>query len=93
VISDSVRQAVQLSLLLLLASMFFSGFVIRITDFHPAVQVASYFLPVTHGIALLQDHMLLGVIREPPELAALAAIGAVLLTLSWMLLRRELRPR
>lgn len=93
VISDSERQAVQLSLLLLLASMFFSGFVIRITDFHPAVQVASYLLPVTHGIALLQDHMLLGVIREPWQLGALAAIGAVLLTLSWILLRRELRPR
>jgi ABC-2 type transport system permease protein len=93
VISDSERQAVQLSLLVLLASMFFSGFVIRIEDFHPAVQVATYFLPVTHGIALLQDQMLLGVIRQPWQLAALAAIGAVLLALSWMLLRRELRPR
>ena len=93
VISDSERQAVQLSLLLLLASMFFSGFVIRIADFHPAVQIASYFLPVTHGINLLQDHMLLGTIREPWHIAALASIGAVLLLLSWVLLRRELRPR
>ena len=93
VISDSERQAVQLSLLTLLASMFFSGFVIRIEDFNPAVQVAAYFLPVTHGIALLQDHMLLGVIRQPWQLLALAAIGGVLLTLSWVLLRRELRPK
>ena len=33
VVSDSERQAVQLSLLVLLASVFFSGFVLPITEF------------------------------------------------------------
>ena len=33
-VSDSERQAVQLSLLVLLASMFFSGFVLRIEEFN-----------------------------------------------------------
>ena len=92
VVSDSERQAVQLSLLTLLASMFFSGFVIRIDEFLPAVQVCAYFLPVTHGIALLQGEMLTGSIAHPWQLLALGGIGAVLLTLSWLLLRRELRP-
>ncbi len=92
VISDSERQAVQLSLLTLLASMFFSGFVLRIEEFQPAVQVAAYALPVTHGISLLQGLMLGGGLQAPWQLLALAGIAAVLLIVSWLLLRRELRP-
>lgn len=92
VISDSERQAVQLSLLTLLASMFFSGFVLRTEEFSTPVQVMSYFLPVTHGISLLQDQMLTGVFTTPWQLVALGALGAVLLATSWLLLRRELRP-
>jgi ABC-2 type transport system permease protein len=92
VVSDSERQAVQLSLLTLLASMFFSGFVLRTEEFAVPVQVMSYFLPVTHGISLLQDQMLTGTFTTPWQLVALVAIGAVLLATSWLLLRRELRP-
>jgi len=92
VISDSERQAVQLSLLTLLASMFFSGFVLRTEEFSTPVQVLSYALPVTHGISLLQSQMLTGLFIEPWQLVALGVIGAVLLSTSWLLLRRELRP-
>jgi ABC-2 type transport system permease protein len=92
VVSDSERQAVQLSLLTLLATMFFSGFVLRISEFQPAIQVAAYALPVTHGISLLQDLMLGGAVTQPWQLLALAGIAAVLLLVSWVLLRRELRP-
>ena len=92
VISDSERQAVQLSLLTLLASMFFSGFILRTEEFQPLVQSATNLLPVTHGIALLQQTMLTGSISQPWELVALGGIGAVVLALSWLLLRRELRP-
>ena len=92
VVSDSERQAVQLSLLTLLASMFFSGFVLRIEEFQPAVQVLAYLLPVTHGVALLQDLMSTGTIGQPWQVAALAVIGSVLLVMSWLRLRRELRP-
>jgi ABC-2 type transport system permease protein len=93
VVSDSERQAVQLSLLTLLASMFFSGFVLRISEFQPAVQVAAYLLPVTHGIALLQELMLGATVTQPWMLAALTGIAGVLLVSSWVLLRRELRPQ
>jgi ABC-2 type transport system permease protein len=92
VISDSERQAVQLSLLTLLASMFFSGFVLRIDEFSTPVQILSYLLPVTHGISLLQQQMLTGTFSTPWQLVALGAIGAVLLSTSWLVLRRELRP-
>jgi ABC-2 type transport system permease protein len=92
VVSGSERQAVQLSLLVLLASMFFSGFVLRIAEFERPVQIAAYLLPVTHGISLLQDLLLRGQVSQPWQLLALAAIGLVLLILSWILLRREMRP-
>jgi len=92
IISDSERQAVQLSLLTLLASMFFSGFVLRIDEFEAPVQAAAYLLPVTHGIRLLQDLFLRGSIEHPWQLGALTIIAAVLLAASWILLRREMRP-
>lgn len=92
VVSDSERQAVQLSLLLLLASMFFSGFVLRIDEFQPAVQALAYAMPVTHGVALLQDLMVTGSVSHPWQIGALAGIGVLVLSLSWLRLRRELRP-
>lgn len=92
VVSDSERQAVQLSLLTLLASMFFSGFVLRIEEFQPAVQAGAYLLPVTHGITLMQELMLGGTIIHGWQLLALGVIAAVVLSFSWLLLYREMRP-
>jgi ABC-2 type transport system permease protein len=88
VVAGSERQAVQLSLLLLLASVFFSGFVLRVDDFNPAVQAVSYALPVTHGIRLLQDLMLRGGTTYWWELGALAITALALLVMTTLLLRR-----
>jgi ABC-2 type transport system permease protein len=88
VISDSERQAVQLSLLVLLASVFFSGFVLPVEEFTPVVRTIGYLLPVTHGIRLVQDLMLRGWTNAVWEIGALAAIAAVLLVATWLLLRR-----
>jgi ABC-2 type transport system permease protein len=88
VISDSERQAVQLSLLLLLASVFFSGFVIAISEFTDPVRALAFLLPVTHGIRLMQDIMLRGGTTQTWEFAALLAIAAVTLAWSWLGLRR-----
>jgi ABC-2 type transport system permease protein len=93
VIADSERQAVQLSLLVLLASVFFSGLVLPVEEFNPAVQVVSYSLPVTHGIQLLQDVMLRGGTYAWWQVRALAVIGIVLLVLTTILLRRAIRAR
>jgi ABC-2 type transport system permease protein len=90
VISDSERQTVQLSLLLLLASVFFSGFVLPIEEFTGPVRIAAYVLPVTHGIRLIQDVMLRGWTSEAWELVALVIIAAVLLVATWTLLRRSM---
>jgi len=88
IVSDSERQAVQLSLLVLLASVFFSGFAVPIAEFSEPVRVAAYAIPVTNGITLIQDVMLRGVIREPWHLWILASTAGVLLVACWLLLRR-----
>jgi ABC-2 type transport system permease protein len=88
VISDSERQAVQLSLLLLLASVFFSGFVLAISEFSEPVRTLAFALPVTHGIRLIQDIMLRGGTTQTWEFGVLALIAAVTLLFAWMRLRR-----
>ncbi len=90
-IADSERQAVQLSMLILLASVFFSGFVLPVTDFAEWTQYISYTLPVTHGIQTLQEHMLRGGVTSIWMLWTLLAIGVVLYIGSLLRLRRVLR--
>lgn len=90
-LADSERMAVQLSMLVLLASVFFSGFVLPVHDFLGPVQALSYALPVTHAIALLQDAMLRGQLFTPWMLAALAAIGLVLYFVSLLRMQAILR--
>jgi ABC-2 type transport system permease protein len=83
--------AVQLAMLVLLASVFFSGFVLPVQDFIGPVQYLAYLLPVTHGIASLQDAMLRGTVTEPWTVGALAAIGVVLYVASLLRMRAILR--
>jgi ABC-2 type transport system permease protein len=88
VVSDSERQAVQLSLLVLLASVFFSGFVLAISEFNPVVRTIAYALPVTSGIRLIQEIMLRGATSELWPYGTLALIGGVTLLVAWLGLRR-----
>jgi len=90
-VADSERMAVQLAMLVLLASVFFSGFVLPVQDFIGPVQYLAYALPVTHGIATLQDAMLRGTVVEPWMLAALAGIGIGLYLISLLRMRAILR--
>ncbi len=88
---DSERQAVQLSMLVLLASVFFSGFVLPLDQFITPLRIAAYSLPVTHGIQLLQDLMLRGGTNQGWELLVLGGIGVVLFLLTSLTVRRNLR--
>jgi len=88
---DSERAAVQFSMLVLLASVFFSGFVLPLDQFITPLRYAAYSLPVTHGIQLLQDYMLRGSTNEAWELYALLAIGLVLFVVTSVTVRRNLR--
>jgi len=90
-IVDSERGAVQLSMLVLLASVFFSGFVLPLDQFLTPLRIAAYGLPVTHGIQLLQDYMLRGSTNQGWELEVLAGIGIVLFLITQVTVRRNLR--
>lgn len=89
-LSDTERQAVQLSLLVLLASVFFSGFVLAVDEFRPAAQAFAYLLPVTHGISLLQDLMLRGSMSAAWGIGALAVLASTMGLAGWALLRRAM---
>jgi len=58
-VSDS--QAVQLSMLVLLLSIFFSGFFLPLENFRVPINYLGYALPLTHGIAGFQAIMLRGI--------------------------------
>ena len=88
IVADSERQAVQLAMLVLLASVFFSGFVLPVEEFVPQVRWFAYALPVTHGIRLLQDTMLRGETNALWQLWTLAGIGLVLFVLTGLRLAR-----
>lgn len=90
-ISDSERQAVQLSLLLLLGSVFFSGFVLAIDEFTEPVRSLTSILPVTHGISMIGDVMFRGSIGEPWQLGVLGALAGGFILIAWLLLRRAMR--
>jgi ABC-2 type transport system permease protein len=89
-VADSERGAVQLAMLVLLASVFFSGLVLPVSEFAAPVQALAAALPVTHGMALLQDLLLTGQARASWHLIALVVIAAVGLLASWALLRRRM---
>jgi ABC-2 type transport system permease protein len=76
--SSTDSQAVQLSMLVLLMSIFFSGFFLPLENFTAPIQAVGYALPLTHAINGFQDIMLRG--RAPADttwvlLGVIAALG------------------
>jgi ABC-type multidrug transport system ATPase subunit/ABC-type Na+ efflux pump permease subunit len=92
-VSDSDRQAVQLALIILLASVFFSGLAIDRAHFTPLVQTISELLPTTQATDVMQDLLLRGAIRDPVRIAVLATMAGALFIIGLGWLRRELSPR
>jgi ABC-2 type transport system permease protein len=90
-VSDSERQAVQLSLIILLASVFFSGFVLAIEEFSEPVRSLTSVLPVTHGIRLIGEVMLRGSVQSLWQVAVLGGLVVAFCGASWVLLRRAMR--
>jgi ABC-2 type transport system permease protein len=88
IISQTDSQAVQYTMIILIASVFFSGFLMQLAMLWEPVRVVSWLLPTTYGIILLRDIMLRGLAPDPTLLAGLAGIGLVLLLFAWVTLRR-----
>ena len=72
--SSTDSQAVQLSMLVLLMSIFFSGFFLPIENFTPEVQYVGFALPLTHAISGFQALMLRG---QAPSQFAWAMMGII----------------
>ena len=87
-VSDSEPQAVQLSLLLLLASVFFSGFVLAINEFSEPVRSLIYALPVSNGIRLIDDFLFRGGTVVVWQIWLLAGLAVAYVAGAWVLLRR-----
>lgn len=89
-ISETDTQAVQYSMLLLLASIFFSGFFLDLRLMWEPLKVLAWSLPATYGIRMLQDVMLRGATLAPVVFQGIAMIGIGLFLLDWLLLKRKM---
>lgn len=87
-ISQTDSQAVQYSMIVLLASIFFSGFFIALHRLLNGVHIISWLLPTTYGTAMLQNVMLRGKSPEALLMAGLLAYGLLLFLLAWWRMRR-----
>jgi ABC-2 type transport system permease protein len=88
IVSQTDSQAVQYSMIVLLASVFFSGFIMSLDMLWEPVRVISWALPTTHGTLLLRDIALRGIEPNWSLLGGLIAFGLVLMLISWQLMHR-----
>ncbi len=89
-ISTTDTQAVQYSMIVLLTSVFFSGFILELHTLWEPVRIISWLLPATYGILSLRDIMLRGNPLDWALMAQLVAFGLILLLAAWVLLRRSM---
>jgi ABC-2 type transport system permease protein len=92
-ISQTDTQAVQYSMLLLLASIFFSGFFLDLRLMWEPIKVLAWSLPATYGIRIFQDIMLRGASAPPLIFQGIALIGIGLFLVNWLLLRRKMEAQ
>lgn len=87
-ISRTDSQAVQMTMLVLLTSVFFSGFILTLDQLLAPARVVSGLMPVTYGIQLLRDIMLRGQAPDVLLLTALAVLGLVFFIIAWRMMHR-----
>ncbi len=88
---ETDAQAVQASMIALLVSIFFSGFMLSLERLAPAVRPVAWLIPATHGIAALQDVMFRGVRPSLVTWGSLAALAVGLAAIAYFGLRRRMR--
>jgi ABC-2 type transport system permease protein len=89
VLSSSTTQAVQMAMGVLLASVFFSGFVLTTQFFVGIGRLVGLLLPATYAIEALRDIMLRGTVLRTTPYLVLAAVAVALFAVNWLLLRRS----
>lgn len=88
-LARSQLQAVQVSMLLLIASGFFAGFLFPLAEMRGPATVVSYVLPASYGIRALQDVMIRGQTIAVFDLVGLLAMAAVALGVARYLMGRK----
>jgi ABC-2 type transport system permease protein len=89
-LAETESQAVQFSMIFLLLSVFFSGFMLDLRYLWGPVRAVSWLLPATYGTILLQQTMLRGIGLILLYSGALLGLGLVLLLFAWLLMRRSM---
>ncbi|HEX6385905.1 MAG TPA: ABC transporter permease [Anaerolineae bacterium] len=84
-------QAVQYAMMMLLASIFFSGLFLALYRLWLPVRTFSWILPATYGTALLQGVMLRGQSIDLILQLVLLVIGIILFLAAWLRLKLALR--
>jgi ABC-2 type transport system permease protein len=90
-VSNSDSQAIQLSMITLLVSIFFSGLFIALDSFARPALAVSFILPMTHGVAGLQNVMLRGLPPTSLSWLGLVLIAVVTFGLVLLLFSRQLK--
>lgn len=89
-VSNSDSQAVQYSMMTLLFTIFFSGFVVSLSRLAGITQTAAFAVPATPAIGALQDIMFRGDSPRPLLVGGLALYSMAGFGLGWWGLRRKL---
>jgi ABC-2 type transport system permease protein len=89
-VSSNDTQAVQYAMIVLLASLFFSGFFLATNRLVYPAHLISWLLPATFGISLLRDVMLRGTDLDRGTIGALGGYVAIVVALSYAGTRRLL---
>jgi ABC-2 type transport system permease protein len=78
-------------MMLLIASVFFTGFFMDLDRFSAPIKTIARFLPATYGIRLLQNIALRGELSPANWLSSLAVYAVVAFAVAWLLLRRAMK--
>lgn len=92
-ISDTTSQAVQYSMLVLLFSIFFSGFFLDLRLMWEGVRFVSFVIPATYSMSMLQEIMFRANPINTLWMAGLLGLGLLFFILAWVLLSRQMRTR
>ena len=91
-LAETDSQAVQYSMVVLLVSIFFTGFVLPLDQLTVPVRWVSYLVPGTFGISGLHDVIFRGEPASPELMGALVIYGLVMAALAWLAVRKDVEP-
>jgi ABC-2 type transport system permease protein len=90
--AGSDTEAVNMSMIVLLLSIFFSGFFLSLDRLLPEVRTVSWLLPITHALDSLRDVMFRGTGIDLRTWVALGGGSIALYLAGWSILYRRMRP-